>query len=124
MSTPAEQWHTLNLAVDAYVRGDKDDMAVRSAFHRAVLNYAAARGGETRSAKPAPQRTGVTDDRKAGFVVRFGRSKGKTLAECDTDDLRWLAGAYQRSIDDPTKARFLDQNCADLDAVNAELETR
>jgi hypothetical protein len=121
MSTPQEAWAALLATVDAWHSGDRDDMQAKRALHDGVLAYAAARGGAV--AKPQPTR--VADDRgPAPFVVGFGRSKGKTLAECETDDLRWLAGAYQRSIDDPTKARWLDANCAALDAVNAELETR
>ena len=102
------------------------------AFVRALCDaasaYAAARRAAAPQARPPPTR--VADDRGApssgagASVVRFGRSKGKTLAECETDDLRWLAGALQRSIDDAAKARFLDANCADLDAVNAELAER
>lgn len=100
----------------------QDDLAHKHTPHAAALAYADAVRASGRDVKPTPTR--VSDDHARPFVVPFGRSKGKTLAECDTDDLRWLAGAYQRSIDDPTKARWLDANCAGLDAVNAELEGR
>lgn len=123
--TPAESWAALKAVCAAWSAADQEDMQAKRALHDGCLAYAAARGAATSTPAARPQPTRVADDRGAQpFVVKFGRSKGKTLAECGTDDLRWLAGALQRSIDDASKARFLDANCADLDAVNAELETR
>lgn len=122
--TKAETWaELLRVVAWWHTQATQDDLAHKRVLHDATLAY--AEGVRSSGPAPKPQPTRVADDRGAKpFVVGFGRSKGKTLAECDTDDLRWLAGAYQRSIDDPTKARWLDANCAGLDAVNAELEGR
>jgi hypothetical protein len=119
-STPAEAstaWTTLTAAVIAFYESDRDDLAAKKALQDAVFAYARLRD------KP-PQPTGLSDHRDSPFVVKFGRSKGKTLAECDTADLNWLAGAIRRSIDDPSKARFIEQNRSDLAAIEHELETR
>lgn len=62
---------------------------------------------------------------KSAVLVPFGRSKGKTLDDADTKDLRWLAEvALPGSIADESKARFRASNEELLEAILAELETR
>jgi hypothetical protein len=57
-------------------------------------------------------------------TVPFGRSKGKRVSECDTNDLQWLRGAVSKSLDDPAKANFAQRNREFLDAIEAEIERR
>jgi hypothetical protein len=57
-------------------------------------------------------------------VAPFGKSKGIPLAEIDDAQLRWLAGALQTSVDDPSKATYRAKNSRDLESVRAELATR
>lgn len=76
---------------------------------------------------PAPAAAGGGDDgngRKSGFIVPFGRSKGKDFAEVDDGDLEYLAAAFERSVNDPEKARFRESNEAMLAAALAELRHR
>ncbi len=121
MTTPAEAWAALTETVVAFYEGDREDMAVKRRLHDGVVAYVAARNG---TASSPEKRAPVSVNSGAAHVVKFGRSKGKTLAECDTADLNWLAGAMRRSIDDPSKARFEEQNRNDLAAIEAELATR
>jgi hypothetical protein len=114
----SQPWLDLTTAVLHWSHhADQEDLLAKKALQDAVFAYARLRDR-------APQPTGVSDHRDSPFVVKFGRSKGKTLAECDTADLNWLAGAMRRSIDDPSKSRFIDQNRSDLAAIEHELETR
>lgn len=57
-------------------------------------------------------------------TVPFGRNKGKTIAEVDEADLKYLQGAFQRDLDDPSKSRFHDKTRAQLAAVTGELAYR
>jgi hypothetical protein len=59
-----------------------------------------------------------------GPRAAFGRSKGELLVDLSDDDLRWLAGALQRSVSDPSKAAYRRKNEADLAAIRAELSSR
>lgn len=93
-----------------------------------ALKLARAHGYRLPDAKPdgtAPRRQ-ATGERSAvagdGPLVRFGRDKGKPIA--DVDDLSWYRAALQTSVEDPSKARFLEQNRAHLEEVDAELRAR
>ena len=55
-------------------------------------------------------------------VVKFGRDKGRSLA--DVDDLTWYRAAIARSVADPDKAQYRDRNIADLAAIDAEIARR
>lgn len=79
-----------------------------------------------RHAAPAapPSGNGGGGSRRTGFVVPFGRSKGKDFAEVDDGDLEYLASAFERSVNDPEKARFRENNEAMLAAALAELRHR
>jgi hypothetical protein len=58
--------------------------------------------------------------------MRFGRAKGKALADpsVSIDDLEWYAGAVQRFVDDPAKTRWRAENQQHLDEVLAEMRRR
>lgn len=56
--------------------------------------------------------------------LRFGRSKGKTVAEAPTDDLEWMAARVRENLDNPEKARFRATDTALLTAIEAELAER
>ena len=55
-------------------------------------------------------------------VVKFGRDKGRALA--DVDDLTWYRAAIARSVADPDKAQYHDRNIADLAAIDDEIARR
>lgn len=98
------------------------DTTVVFALCVAATTYADARRAAAPKGEPKP--TGVADHRHAGITVPFGRSKGKQVADCDTNDLRWLHGVVQESVNDETKARWREQNVALLNAIEVELEER
>ena len=106
---------------------DTADEATRKTISDAALTYARASGMKWADAKTdtAPRRQ-ATGERSAvagdGPLVRFGRDKGKPIA--DVDDLSWYRAALQTSVEDPSKARFLEQNRAHLDEVDTELRAR
>lgn len=104
----ARAWSILAQAAIAF-GGDKSPAAAQ-ALSDAAKEWAAA-------SKPAKSAS-------SGAVIPFGRSKGTAVADAETKDLRWVAGALRSSIDNPEKARFRDANQALLDAIEAELETR
>lgn len=106
---------------------DTADEATRKTISDAALTYARASGMKWADTRPdtAPRRE-TTGARSAvagdGPLVRFGRDKGKPLA--DVDDLSWYRAALQRDVESPDKARFLTQNRAHLEEVDAELRAR
>lgn len=107
---------------------DTADEATRKTISDAALTYARASGMKWADAKSdgtAPRRQ-ATGERSAvagdGPLVRFGRDKGKPIA--DVDDLSWYRAALQTSVEDPSKARFLEQNRAHLEEVDTELRAR
>lgn len=59
-------------------------------------------------------------------TVPFGRNKGKAIDDPTVEyrDLQYLAEAAQKSIRDPSKAKFKEQNRAFLDAIHIEMENR
>ncbi len=83
----------------------------------AAVAYAAERSKSVPA--PAPQARRSDD-----VVIPFGRSKGTPIADAETNDLEWVAGALTKSIDDPAKARWADADRALLAAIEAELATR
>lgn len=107
-----QAWQALLDAGEAYRA--TGDAAQAQALSAAAKAWAAVSPGA------APSRgTAAT-----GGVVPFGRDKGKPLADCTDRDLQWLAGALRRSIEDESKARYLDANTRDLSAVEAEMGRR
>ncbi len=106
----------------------------------AAVRYAATRdihdGEELRDTAEADTRArwseksgkaGEHKTRGQGVVripQKFGRCGGMAVHELDTKDLDWYRGAIARSIDDPEKAKFRDNNQTLLDAIDAERATR
>ena len=76
------------------------------------------------SCRYAKLKAGGAPKSRGGPVIPFGRSKGKALGECDTEDLKWVAGALTRSIEDLSKARFKTENETLRDAIQAEIASR
>lgn len=52
----------------------------------------------------------------------FGKAKGTPIAGAAQNELRYYAGAAVRSIEDASKARYLDSNKAQLASYIAEME--
>jgi hypothetical protein len=69
----------------------------------------------------APREREATD---GGAVMKFGRSQGQRLCDVDDEDLGWYANALQKSVDDPSKARWRASNERDLAAARAEQAAR
>lgn len=70
-----------------------------------------------------PQQTAPSDTKEAeGFTIRFGRDKGKRLI--DVKNLSWLIDALTASIEDETKAQYLEQNKRDRAIILREQERR
>lgn len=78
-----------------------------------------------RASPPARTATRAAPDTNAGpYAIPFGKHKGKAMSAVPTDDLDWLARAMERSIADPTKSKFKEDNTRLLDAMTAELSLR
>ncbi len=80
----------------------------------AALAYAEERS----KVAPKPQTLRVE------MVIPFGRSKNTPISAAETKDLEWVAGALQKSIDDPAKERWADGNRQLLQAIESELSKR
>ena len=72
---------------------------------------------------PRPPANG-SPRRSSGLVARFGSMKGQPPEAMSDKDLQWYAGASQRSLSDPDKARFHDTERAWLAALQAEVHAR
>lgn len=59
-----------------------------------------------------------------GIKIPFGRAKGKVVEEAQTSDLEWLRTAIEKSVSDPEKAQWRDNNQRLLDAITEELTAR
>lgn len=86
-----------------------------------VLSDAAKAWGLATGQRPpaAPRVVGDGD-----VLVPFGRQKGQPISACEVKDLEWLAQALLKSIGDPDKARWKDDNQRLVDAIEAEIERR
>ncbi|MCX6951316.1 MAG: hypothetical protein NTV51_03905 [Verrucomicrobia bacterium] len=102
-------WQRLTRAAQGY---RSDDKASANELSEAAKAWAAARPAAPRPAAPS------------GLTIPFGRSKGKPLSEADDKDLRWVAGAVRKSLDDPAKERWRAKNAELLAAIDAELAGR
>lgn len=89
---------------------------------------AALEGGAT--PRPAQQTgtasTGGQRSNTSGgpTLPNYGRAKGQPIASASIDDLHWYGERCAQSIDDPSKARWRDQEMERLAAINAELKRR
>lgn len=63
-------------------------------------------------------------DGTGGPKARFGKCRGMALSLISAHELDWYSTALQRSIDDPTKDRFLQSNAAELSEVLSEKARR
>lgn len=75
-------------------------------------------------APPQAQREQPPRESGEGVTIRFGRASGTAISEAEDSDLSWYATALERSVNDPDKARYKQQNQRDLDAVRAEIARR
>jgi len=119
-------WHDLRLfwqGDDGAWRPGTKGISIRSAELRPLLDALTKATSGTRADTPAPS-TPPPANANGAPVAPFGRSKGKLLADLDDDDLKWLRGALERSVGDPSKATYREKNQRDLDAVVAELRGR
>lgn len=82
------------------------------------LANAAPAGTFDQAQQSAPKASGGG----AGTFPNFGKSKGAPISGASQNDLRYYAGAAVRSIEDASKARFLDSNKAQLASYVAEME--
>lgn len=75
---------------------------------------------------PREQRAAGTVSRPAGEVrtVRLGKSRGTPIPDADDNTLEWYRGVLAENVANPAKARWRDENQADLDAVEAEIRRR
>ncbi len=90
---------------------------VRALLSTCVSEVLAAIDGSPGTA-PAPPPSNVVP------VMRFGRCKGVPLSQATEADLEWYAAAIAKSIADPSKAQYRDDNERQLDAVRVERERR
>lgn len=118
-TTPAEE-------MDGVSQGSETPPApTTTAGIKSALRQSPPSPPHTVAATPSPPRNAAptpTHDRTV--TVPFGRNKGKTIAEVDEADLKYLQGAFQRDLDDPSKSRFHDKTRAQLAAVTGELQYR
>lgn len=75
-----------------------------------------------RPAAAAPAQNGARQ--LSGVVIKFGKSKGTPIEEATDRDLQWVSEAIAKSVDDPEKARFREQNERELAAIRAEIAYR
>ena len=83
------------------------------------------RGGYSGSGGGAPATGGVAYPgvRSAGdFEVRFGNDKGKPISLAT--DLPWLRSALVKSINDPSKAQYVEANKGQVNAIDEEMARR
>lgn len=52
----------------------------------------------------------------------YGRNKGQPIYGAPMEQLEWYANNTVKSINDPSKARWLENNQRQLDALNAEIQ--
>lgn len=100
-------------ALGAFKQGFKDPWGEAQS-----LANAAPAGTFDQAAQSAPKASGGG----AGTFPNFGKSKGAPISGASQNDLRYYAGAAVRSIEDASKARFLDSNKAQLASYVAEME--
>lgn len=79
---------------------------------------------QSTSTETKPAQTAATLDttEAENFIVRFGRDKGKRLI--DVKKLDWLLDALTASIEDETKAQYLQKNKADRATILREQNRR
>jgi len=91
------------------------DQINAKAFHALVVTYAEAR----KSAEPKT----TSPSGAGGPTMPFGRTKGRPIASAPIDDIEWMLGVVTQSIDDPSKARFRDNNVKLAGLLQARVDT-
>jgi len=98
---------------------------VKRLVHEWALKYAQASGYKPPGPPATTERTGersaVSGDE---WTFRFGRNAGKTPRDVDLQDLRWYERAFLKSLENPEKERYRENNMRSLDTVRAELRRR
>lgn len=102
-------WTGLQVAATAHA-GAPRDAVTAAALSEAAKAWALASG----------YRPPVEKGEGGALELRFGRSKGKTVAEAPTDDLEWMAARVRENLDNPEKARFRAADTALLTVIEAE----
>lgn len=110
---------TLKHAAANYAPHYPEDGDTLTALCKAAAEYAEARLASAKQREPQSFARP-----KSGVLVPFGRAKGMDVTEASDDDLRWISGALQTSIDNPEKERWRQGNVDLKAAVDSELRTR
>lgn len=112
-----EAWNALLRHVDVL-----RDPAFDKELWRLVKNFV------TTQLPPKPANAPVTGTNgkklRSGMTVRFGRSAGTAIEELETKDLLWYIARAEEGLDDPSRARYREQNMKELELMQAELKTR
>lgn len=101
-----------------YASGDIEDQQMVRALCEAAKAYTREFDKATRNPPGSEKR------RQSTAVIRFGRSSGKEVGDCDTKDLRWYTGVLEENIEDPSRESYKAKNQQLLDAIYAELAAR
>ena len=76
--------------------------------------------GASTSAAPPP----ADDGNGATFAVKFGRCKGKALADFGNDDLQWYRDSFERELADEDKAKYHAKTQGQLNLLIGEMKRR
>lgn len=117
MSTLDEKRQALKHAAAHYAPLYPADGAEFTELCKAAAAYAEARLASAGVKTAAP-------GSKSGVLLPFGKSKGLDVVDAKTDDLQWISGALQTSIDNPEKERWRQGNVDLKAAIDAELSAR
>lgn len=109
----AAAWSALRTA--AREATESPGTVTAQALAEAACEWARAKGWREPRADSAPG---------DATLPKFGRNAGQPISGTETEDLEWYAKALRKSIDDPAKSRWIAENQAVLDAIEAELEKR
>lgn len=101
-----------------HVDDDDDDVVEVAAIQAPPPAAALPTPVPATSPKASPQPSGEA------FLVPFGNDKGRPITEVGDRTLDFLISAFEKSIDDPEKARFRANNERALAAVRAEIARR
>ncbi|MBL8910373.1 MAG: hypothetical protein JNM17_06685 [Archangium sp.] len=102
-----------------YSSGDISDVNAKKRHLALAEEYARARWATVTGSggtKPRPA--------TSNLELRISRSKGKTIAKAETNDLKWSVTFLDENILDVSKERWRSDNVKLRDAINAELAFR
>lgn len=75
---------------------------------------------KTRPQAPSGAQTGAVPD----CLPNYGKNKKGAIRDASDGDLEYYASGCRRSIADPAKARWIENETRMLDAINAEIARR